>query len=669
MDGLLQEILTWISQHPLLSGLLIFAIALLESLVVVGLLIPGAFLLFGVGALIATGSLQLYPTMAWTIAGAFAGDSISFLIGRHYHQRLRVVWPFNRYPALVNRGIEFFYRHGGKSVFMARFVGPVRPIVPAIAGMMDMPITRFLLVDSIASILWAPAYILPGMVFGASLGLAAEVAGRLVVLLVIIAGVTWLCVELVRVIGRLVQPRVSTALERLLHWSRHHPLVKPLAGSLLDPDHPETRGLAILSMLFFITLWLLLLILSQVLQGGFMGDLDNYIHHAMLELQTPYVYQANVFISLLGDQVLLALVVVAGSLWLLWKDCSKAAFHWIAVFACTGILTFLLKVSARIARPFEFYGGYSFPSAHTAMSLAVYGFLALLIARELPPKRRWIPYSVAGLLVTAIAFSRLYLGVHWLSDILGGACLGLAWVALIGIAYDRHPAPRLPVKRFLAVTVVILMVAGSWQVQQHYRQDLEQYAQPVDTRTLTLAEWQERGWRELPIYRVDLEGLNEQPLNIQWAGSLRYLEQQLAAQGWQPAPAIGASSLMNWLVSEPDIAKLPILPQVHDGQHHELLQVFRRDGVERLTVLRLWPANVEISDSGMPLWLGTVSYLHRDQSIPLITSLSTGSEFGAPLTEISALLADHTATRMLQRTLPDTGQTGWDGQVLLAWQE
>jgi undecaprenyl-diphosphatase len=669
MDGLLQEILTWISQHPMLSGLLIFFVALLESLVVVGLLIPGAFLLFGVGALIATGSLQLYPTMAWTIAGAFVGDSISFLVGRHYHQRLRVVWPFNRYPALVNRGIDFFCRHGGKSVFMARFVGPVRPIVPAIAGMMDMRGSRFLLVDLIASMLWAPVYILPGMVFGASLGLAAEVAGRLVVLLVIFAGITWLLVELVRVVGRLVQPHLSTVMERLLHWSRHHPLIKPLAGSLLDPEHPEARGLAILSVLFFITLWLLLLISRQVLHGGFMGDMDNYIHHFMLELRTPYIYQASVFVTLLGGQVLLALVVVAGSLWLFWKGCSKAAFHWIAVYVCTGILTYLLKVSAQIARPVEFHGGYSFPSAHTAMSLAVYGFLALLVARELPPKRRWLPYSVAGLLVTAIAFSRLYLGVHWLSDILGAACLGLSWVALIGIAYDRHPAPRLPVKRFLAVTVVLLVATGSWQVQQHYRQDLEHYALPVDTRTVTLAEWQAHYWRELPVYRVDLEGLDEQPMNIQWAGSLRYLEQLLAAQGWQQAPAIGASSIMNWLVSEPDISKLPILPQVHDGQHHDLLLVNRRDGVERLTVLRLWPANVEIGDDGVPLWLGNVSYLHRDQTIPLITSLSTGSEFEAPLTEISAILADHAATLMLKRAPPYADETGWDGQVLLAWQE
>src|SRR5210317_22730 len=123
----------------------------MESLVVLGLLIPGAALLFGAGALMATGALPITPIMLSTIAGAIVGDLISFLLGRHYHQTLRVIWPFRRYPVMVNRGVDFFVRHGGKSVFMARFIGPLRPIVPAIAGMMNMSTSRFLVIDIIAS--------------------------------------------------------------------------------------------------------------------------------------------------------------------------------------------------------------------------------------------------------------------------------------------------------------------------------------------------------------------------------------------------------------------------------------------------------------------------------------------------------------------------------------
>lgn len=287
MDNLLQDLLAWIAQHPHFSNLLIFVVAVLESLLLVGLLIPGAFLLFGIGALVTTGALQLYPTMIWTILGAIAGDTISFFIGRHYHQRLRIIWPLKRYPALINRGVDFFCRHGGKSVFMARFVGPVRPIVPAIAGMMDMKIGRFLLVDMIASVLWAPAFILPGMAFGASLGLAAEVAGRLVVLLVVVVGITWLSYALIRGVWRMLQPHASAVVEKALNWSRKHPRIRPLAGSLLDPDHPEARGLAMLLGLSFLAFWALLLITRQSLHGRFMGDLDNFIFHFLQNLRTP----------------------------------------------------------------------------------------------------------------------------------------------------------------------------------------------------------------------------------------------------------------------------------------------------------------------------------------------------------------------------------------------
>ena len=192
MDTLIQDLLNWISLHPHAFVVAVYFVALFESLVVLGLLIPGAALLFGAGALMATGALPIAPIMLSASAGAITGDFISFLLGHHYQQRLRVIWPFRRYPRLVNRGVDFFVKHGGKSVFMARFIGPIRPIVPAIAGMMNMSTGRFLIVVVVASLLWAPVYILPGMVFGASLGLAAEVAGRLVILLVVVAAIIWL---------------------------------------------------------------------------------------------------------------------------------------------------------------------------------------------------------------------------------------------------------------------------------------------------------------------------------------------------------------------------------------------------------------------------------------------------------------------------------------------
>jgi membrane protein DedA with SNARE-associated domain/membrane-associated phospholipid phosphatase len=670
MNELLQNLMNWIALHPMAFTIAVFFVALMESLVVLGLLIPGAALLFGAGALMATGTLPIATIMLATIGGAIVGDFISFMLGRYYHQRLRVIWPFRRYPVMVNRGVDFFVRHGGKSVFMARFIGPLRPIVPAIAGMMRMSISRFLVIDIIASALWAPVYILPGMVFGASLGLAAEVAGRLVVLLVVIAAIAWLGIWIASTLIRLLQPHIVRALEKLLEYSRNHPRVKPLAGSLLDSDHPEARGLATLSALFFVALWLLLLTSRQVLHGHWMNGIDAYLFHSLENLRTPWADQVMVFITQFGNQALLALVLAGSCAWLFWKGNSKAAWHWLAAYASVGLLTWVLKSTVQIARPLSSYGGYSFPSAHTSMSLAVYGFLALIIARELHVTRRWLPYSVAGLLVTAIALSRLYLGIHWFSDVFAGALLGLIWVALLGLAYDRHPAPRLPAKRLLGVATLLLVVAGSWQTQHDFKRELAYYSPTVEIQRVTLSTWTTSSWEQLPAYRMDLDGVNTQPMNFQWAGTLESLKSVLQAQGWISAPALRPTNTLNWLAPDPDITALPILPQVNDGQHQSLLLVAPQQAdKDQLVILRLWPSDLQLINSNTPIWSGKAAYLLIEKELPLITYLRTGPDFEAPLELLTKALGNSTEVRSLHRIRPLTGlPIHWQGNVLLTWE-
>ncbi len=670
MNALLQDLLNWISLHPHAFIIAVYFIALMESLVLLGLLIPGAALLFGVGALMATGTVPIMPIMLSASAGAITGDLISFLLGQHYQQRLRVIWPFRHYPRLVNRGVDYFVKHGGKSVFMARFIGPIRPIVPAIAGMMNMTTLRFLAVVVVASLLWAPVYILPGMVFGASLGLAAEVAGRLVVLLVIIASIAWLGFWIISILIRILQPHAASALVKILDHSRNHPMVKPLAGSLLDPDHPETRGLAILSVLFFITLWIILLTSRQVLYGHWFDGIDSYIFHSLQDLRTPWVHNTMAFITQFGSQSLLAFVLAGGTAWLLWKRYTKAAWHWLAVYLSTGLLTWVLSNTVQVTRPVDFLTGFSFPSAHTSMSMAVYGFLALMIARELPVQRRWIPYSTAALVIILIAMSRLYLGVHWFSDVLAGFTLGLAWVALIGIAYDRHPAPPLPVKRLLIVTLLLLTITGTWTTQRYYTQELAHYSPQVEIHRITLSTWRTIGWAQLPVYRMDIEGRNEQPMNFQWAGSLESLATKLQQQGWQPTPPLSPLNAMNWLAPEPGITSLPILPQINDGQHQQLSLVAPHTAEDdHLMVVRLWPSDREILPAHQPVWVGNVVYLYPERELPLISYLRTEADFETPLNHLEGALSHVDQVRLARRIRQSAStQIQWGGHVLLAWE-
>ena len=213
MDNInLEPLLQWIQAHPAWSGLVVFLTALAESLALVGIVFPGAMMMFGFGALVAAGAMALWPTLAYAIVGAIAGDGLSYWLGRHYQEQLSGLWPFSRYPDLLEKGKAFFKRHGGKSIIFGRFVGPVRPVIPVVAGMLLMPASRFIAVNVISALAWGPAYLLPGVIFGASLGLAAEVASRLVIVIALFVGVLWLIFTLVHRLIRLLPLRTDLAI-------------------------------------------------------------------------------------------------------------------------------------------------------------------------------------------------------------------------------------------------------------------------------------------------------------------------------------------------------------------------------------------------------------------------------------------------------------------------
>ena len=124
MTEYLHQLLEWVSLHPVWAGIAVFLVAMSESLAIVGVLVPGVVLMFGFGAMISVGTLAFWPTFAWAVAGAIAGDGLSFFLGRHFQERLTSLWPFNKHPKSLERGITFFQRYGGKSVALGRFFGP-----------------------------------------------------------------------------------------------------------------------------------------------------------------------------------------------------------------------------------------------------------------------------------------------------------------------------------------------------------------------------------------------------------------------------------------------------------------------------------------------------------------------------------------------------------------
>jgi membrane protein DedA with SNARE-associated domain/membrane-associated phospholipid phosphatase len=631
VNDLITLLLRWVSEHTLWAGVLVFFVAFSESVALFGLLVPGVLAMFGFGALIASGALDFWPVFFWAVAGAVTGDGLSYWLGHHYQDQLRGVWPFARYPATLERGVAFFEKYGGKSVAIGRFFGPVRAIIPLVAGMMGMSPGRFLIANLSSALLWAPAYLLPGIVFGASLKLASEVAFRLVALMVLVLVLTWGVFMLARLAFRLIQPHATYLVQRIFDWGQLHRGFRGISTALADPDHPEAKGLTTLATLLILAAAFFALLTGLMIDGE--TRFDRWVYSALQSLRTPWGDRVMVLITSLGD---LSTTLIFSGLavgLLFWLRHTRAAYYLLAATGFGVIAPLLLKAGLQIPRPPispETLSGWSYPSAHVLRSMTIYGFYTVMLARSLVQEWRWLPYSLSALIVVAVALSRLYLGVHWITDVLGSITLGLFWVALLGIAYYRHVTPEThPGILVAAATLMLTLSLGIQGVGVEQRQLRYQDTRPI--QTVSQSDWLS-GAAKLPEYRQDLSGGNYQALDLQWAGSPQRLAEQLAKRGWEPARMLSWHNLLRLLSPSTHLTALPVLPQVHDARHESLVLVKPLSQDSRL-VLRLWKTP-RILDTGRPLFVGNVSRQSLEVTLDLFALPETVRGDHSPLTNL-----------------------------------
>jgi membrane protein DedA with SNARE-associated domain len=173
MDAWAQPLLDLIKAHSDWAAAVMFITAFGESFAFVSLLFPGTTVLIAAGTLLSGGTLPYASILVSAILGAVFGDSVSYWLGRRFGAGIAGIWPFTRYLELLPRGIEFFERHGGKSVFIGRFFGPIRAVIPLAAGVMRMPRGRFWFANVTSALVWAPMLLFAG-------DLAGEAGDRLI---------------------------------------------------------------------------------------------------------------------------------------------------------------------------------------------------------------------------------------------------------------------------------------------------------------------------------------------------------------------------------------------------------------------------------------------------------------------------------------------------------
>jgi membrane protein DedA with SNARE-associated domain len=164
----LHQLIGLVSLHAALAYAAIFLAAFLEAVPILGSLVPGSTVILALSALVPAGSLHLIPVLTAAIAGALLGDGLAYWIGRTSQREVLTSWPLSKYPLLVAKSEAFFHRYGTLAVFFARFVPPVRAVVPITAGAFGMPPQRFYPVNAAAVLLWASVHVLSGALAGSA---------------------------------------------------------------------------------------------------------------------------------------------------------------------------------------------------------------------------------------------------------------------------------------------------------------------------------------------------------------------------------------------------------------------------------------------------------------------------------------------------------------------
>lgn len=165
-----------LTDHPGWVAAVLFLLVFIEALVGIGYVLPAATVLLAAGALSGAGSLALLPALLGASAGAILGGHANFLLGSRLADRMDRIWPFSRYPALLEKNRDFVARHGGKSVLFGRFAKPLRPTVPAVAGMLHMDSSRFNRYNIAGSLIWVVVWIGGGWILSRVAGLTPDQA-------------------------------------------------------------------------------------------------------------------------------------------------------------------------------------------------------------------------------------------------------------------------------------------------------------------------------------------------------------------------------------------------------------------------------------------------------------------------------------------------------------
>ena len=157
-----QQVIAFVQANQAYAPLIVFLMSMGETIVIVSIFIPSTILLFGVGGLLAAAGVPLLPSLIAGGLGAAIGFSLMYLVSVASQGRLLAAWPFKNYPDTMEKAQDFARRWGAPGVAIGHFTGPIRVLIPIVAGLSHMPPVPFMLANMLGAAAWIVTFLAPG---------------------------------------------------------------------------------------------------------------------------------------------------------------------------------------------------------------------------------------------------------------------------------------------------------------------------------------------------------------------------------------------------------------------------------------------------------------------------------------------------------------------------
>ncbi len=385
---------------------IVFLAAILEANPITGLIVPGMTLVIFGGFLSKLGILDLGDVIILASLGAIIGDLIGYYLGKKYG-----------YSFITKYGKYFFFKkeyfiktkklmnnHTGKSLIIGRFNPLTRAFAPFIAGLTDVSFIKFLAYNILGGISWAVSFVLIGFIFGESYEVASKYIGRFIFIAII--------------------------LSILIIYSYKY---------INKIKHIFSKKYFYILIINILSLYLFFKVIEDIVDREFITKLDFWINTKIVLLWNPLLNKIMIFITNILSPLHFIIILIIFAGFLIYK--KKWYYSLFLFFGLGAGLSFesIIKIILQRVRPENALikiSEYSFPSGHATVSIIFFSILLYSFKEDIKNKVLKNIFIISNIIIILlIGFSRIYLNVHWFSDVIGGFSLGLFLLTLLVLIF------------------------------------------------------------------------------------------------------------------------------------------------------------------------------------------------------------------------------------------